>query len=71
MTIVADHDSGRVVWVAEGRTKAALASFFELLGPTRCELVQAVSMDMTTIYRAAAEEADPRRYAFGAAGSGE
>jgi transposase len=59
LTIVADHDTGRVVWVAEGRTKAALASFFELLGPTRCELVQAVSMDMTPIYRAAAEEAVP------------
>jgi len=59
LTIVADHDSGRVVWVAEGRTKKALASFFELLGPTRCELVQAVSMDMTTIYREAAREAVP------------
>ncbi len=60
LTIVADHDSGRVVWVAEGRTKKALASFFEQLGPTRCALVQAISMDMTPIYSEAAREGIPK-----------
>lgn len=59
LTVVADHDTGRVVWVAEGRTKKALVSFFELLGPSRCELIQAVSMDMTPIYREAVKEAVP------------
>ena len=59
LTIVADHDSGRVVWVAEGRTKAALAGFYDALGPERCDQIKAVSMDMTTIYREATIEAVP------------
>jgi transposase len=59
LTIVADHDTGNVVWVAEGRTKAALASFFTALGPERCEQIAAISMDMTTIYREATLEAAP------------
>ena len=59
LTIVADHDSGDVVWVAEGRTKAALAGFYEALGPERAAQIQAVSMDMTSIYREATIEAIP------------
>jgi transposase len=59
LTIVADHDSGRVVWVAEGRTKAALAGFYDALGPERREQIKAISMDMTTIYREATIEAIP------------
>lgn len=59
LTIVADHDSGRVVWVAEGRTKAALAGFYEALGPERRDQIKAISMDMTTIYREATIEAIP------------
>jgi hypothetical protein len=43
LTIVACHDRGRVVWVAEGRTKAALASFFDALGPERRDQIAAVS----------------------------
>ncbi|MEO5842971.1 MAG: ISL3 family transposase, partial [Acidimicrobiales bacterium] len=59
LTIVADHDSGRVVWVAEGRTKAALAGFYDALGPERRDQIKAISMDMTTIYREATIEAIP------------
>lgn len=59
LTVVADHDTGRVVWVAKGRTKAALASFYDALGPERCEQIAAVSMDMTSIYREATIEAIP------------
>jgi transposase len=59
LTIVADHNSGDVVWVAEGRTKAALASFYEALGPERTARIEAVSMDMTSIYREATLEAIP------------
>lgn len=51
LTVVADHDTGRVLHVAEGRSHAALNSFFELLGPDRCTQVQAISMDMATIWR--------------------
>ena len=59
LTIVADHDTGRVVWVAEGRTKAALASFYDALGPERRDQIEAISMDMTSIYREATLEAIP------------
>ena len=51
LTVVADHDTGRVLHVAEGRSHAALNSFFEALGPERCSQVQAISMDMAVVWR--------------------
>ncbi len=51
LTIVADHDTGRVVWVAKGRDHAALQSFFDALGPQRCQQVRAMSMDMAPTWR--------------------
>jgi len=51
LTVVADHDSGRVVWVAKGKRGAALEAFYQALGPDRCERIEAVSMDLGTIYR--------------------
>lgn len=40
------HDTGRIVWAAEGRTQAVAAAFFTQLGPDRCNLIQAVSVDL-------------------------
>jgi transposase len=40
------HDSGRVVWAAPGRSQAVAASFFAQLGPERCQLLEAVSVDL-------------------------
>lgn len=51
LTVVTDHDTGRVVHLAQGRTSEALAAFYEQLGPQRRDLIRAVSMDMTRIYR--------------------
>jgi transposase len=45
LTIVVDHDTGRLVWLAEGRSRATLAEFFELLGPQRCAQIDLVSAD--------------------------
>lgn len=45
ITVVVDHDSGRLVWAAPGRDKATLGAFFDLLGPQRCELITHVSAD--------------------------
>jgi transposase len=45
LTVVVDHATGRLVWVGEGRTKATLAQFFELLGPQRCAQIALVSAD--------------------------
>jgi len=45
LTVVVDHGSGRVVWVAEGRDEATLESFFEQLGPERSQALRFVSAD--------------------------
>ncbi len=45
LTVVVDHDSGRLIWVAVGRDKATLESFFELLGEERSALIRLVSAD--------------------------
>jgi hypothetical protein len=59
LTIVADHDQAKVVWVAKGKRGAALEGFFDALGPERCASLQAISMDLGTIYRDAARRRIP------------
>jgi transposase len=46
ITVVVDHDSGRLVWAADGRDRRTVARFFEQLGPERCQLLELVSSDM-------------------------
>lgn len=46
LTLVVDHDRGKVVWGAEGKDSATLDGFFEELGTQRCGLIEAVSMDL-------------------------
>ncbi len=45
LTCVVDHDSGRLVWAAPGQDKAALATFFDALGPERSAQITHVSAD--------------------------
>jgi len=45
LTVVVDHDSGRLVWAAPGRDKATLERFFDALGEERCKLITHVSAD--------------------------
>lgn len=45
LTIVVDHDTGRLIWAAPGNDKATLQQFFELLGPARCGQLTHVSAD--------------------------
>jgi transposase len=45
LTVVVDHDTGRLVWAAAGNDKPTLAAFFELLGPQRCARITHVSAD--------------------------
>jgi transposase len=59
LTVVADHDSGAVVWVAKGKRGAALEAFYDTLGPERCSQLEAVSMDLGTIYRDATRRRVP------------
>jgi transposase len=45
LTIVVDHDTGRLLWAAPGRDEATLNRFFDLLGPQRCADLRLVSAD--------------------------
>ena len=46
LIVVVDHDTGRLVWAAPGRTEAALNGFFDELGEDRAALLTHVSADM-------------------------
>lgn len=45
LTVVVDHESGRLVWAAEGRDELTLSRFFRLLGPRRCARITHISAD--------------------------
>ena len=48
LTVIVDHDSGRLVWAAVGRDKKTLESFFDLLGDERSKLIKIVTADGAT-----------------------
>lgn len=45
ITVVVDHDSGRLVWAGVGRDIKTLEKFFDLLGEERSSQVKLVSAD--------------------------
>ena len=45
LTVVVDHDTGRLVWARPGRDAKTLAVFFDELGPERSALLTHVSAD--------------------------
>jgi transposase len=45
LTVVVDHDSGRLVWAAPGKERRTLEGFFDLLGEERCGHIRLVSAD--------------------------
>lgn len=53
LTVVADHDNGRVIWVGVGKSASVLGEFYELIGPSRCARLRAVSLDMGAAYHKA------------------
>jgi transposase len=46
ITGVVDHDTGRLVWAADGRDKKTVERFFDQLGPERASQLELVSSDM-------------------------
>ena len=46
LTIVVDHDSGRLVWAGVGKEAATLESFFDALGPERTAALTHITSDM-------------------------
>ena len=45
LTVVVDHDTGRLVWAEPGRDRATLRRFFDDLGPERSAQITHVSAD--------------------------
>ena len=60
LTVVVDHDSGRLLWAAPGANAEVLDGFFALLGPERCERIELISADMGAWIAKAARRACPR-----------
>jgi transposase len=46
LTVVVDHDSGRLVWAAAGRDHKTVEAFLDSLGEERCKQIELVSCDM-------------------------
>jgi transposase len=46
LTVVVDHDSGRLVWAAPGRDRATVEKFLDLLGTDGCAQLELISCDM-------------------------
>jgi len=46
LTVVVDHDSGRLVWAAAGRDRKTVERFLDQLGEERCKQIELVSADM-------------------------
>jgi transposase len=45
LTVVVDHDTRRLLWIAEGRDSTVLGRFFQRLGPIRCAWITLVTAD--------------------------
>jgi transposase len=46
LTVVVDHDTGRLIWAAPGRDTSTVEAFFDALGEERCKRLELVSCDM-------------------------
>ena len=46
LTLVVDHDRGKVIWGAKGKDALTLDAFFDELGPERSAQITAVSLDL-------------------------
>ena len=59
ITVVVDHDRGRIIWARPGKNADTLKAFFTELGAERCAKLQRVSIDMSPAYEKAVREAAP------------
>jgi transposase len=59
LTVVVDHDTGRLVWAAPGRDRATVEKFLDLLGTQRCEQLELISCDMAESIASAIGERCP------------
>ena len=59
-TVISDLKTRKVIWVSEGRSKAALDQFYVLLGKEACEKIEAVAMDQFDGFSASTREHCPK-----------
>lgn len=59
LTIVVDHDTGRLLWATPGKDEAALRGFFDELGPQRSARIRFVSTDAGAAFRNVVRERCP------------
>ena len=60
LTIVVDHDSGRLLWARPGRDAATLRNFFDELGPERSTQLTHVSADTAHWIKSVLRERAPQ-----------
>lgn len=60
LTLVSDHDSGKIVWGAPGKDAETLNGFFAELGEDRASELGAVSMDMGPAFNKSVTDKAPR-----------
>jgi transposase len=60
VTIITDHESGKVVWAKEGKSAATLDAFFAELGKERCAQLRIVTMDLSQAYIASVKANAPQ-----------
>lgn len=59
LTLVTDHDTGRIIWSGEGRSTNTLLAFFKEIGKEACARVEVVTLDMCQAYIKAVEDRLP------------
>jgi transposase len=60
LTVVVDHDTGRLVWAAPGRDRKTVEKFLDLLGKERSGEIELISCDMAESIAAAITERCPQ-----------
>lgn len=60
ITVVVDHDSGRLIWAAPGKDEATLDRFFDELGPERSAAIELVSADAAAFIKNVVSKRCPR-----------
>jgi transposase len=60
VTIITDHDTGKVVWAREGKNAETLDAFFAELGTERCAKLGTITLDMSQAYIASVKAHAPK-----------
>lgn len=59
ITVIVNHDTGKIVWSAKGKSGDTLRKFFDELGPERLAALETITIDMSAAYKSAIAERAP------------